>query len=236
MKYPINVVIDFDSTFVSVESLEEFAQMCLKDNPKRESILLKMREITKLGMEGKIPFHQSLSQRFALFTPSKKQLEAFIRKLTKYITPSIRANKAFFKENADHIYIISGGFVDYIYPIVKPFGILRGHILANTFTYNKNGEINGYDKSNPLAKTRGKVVTVKKLKLNNLTVIGDGYTDLEIKKQGVADRFYAFTEHISRAPVTKEADAILPNFDAFLFRINHMAPYLPDKQNESSSS
>ncbi len=215
----MNVVIDFDSTFVSIESLEEFALMCLKDNPNKDSILHKMREITKLGMEGKIPFHQSLSERFALFTPSKLQLEAFTRKLTKYITPSIRANKSFFKENADHIYIISGGFADYIYPVVKPFGILRDHILGNTFTYNKKGEITGYDTSNPLAKARGKVVTVKKLKLNNLVVIGDGYTDLEIKKEGAADRFYAFTEHISRAPVTEEADAILPNFDEFLFRI-----------------
>lgn len=221
MKHPMNIVIDFDSTFVSVESLEEFAHMCLKHNPNRDSILLKMREITKRGMEGKIPFHQSLSQRFALFTPSKQQLEVFTRKLAKYITPSICANKGFFKENADHIYIISGGFADYIYPVVKPFGILRDHVLANTFTYNKKGEIIGYDTSNPLAKAGGKVATVKRLRLNNLVVIGDGYTDLEIKKEGAADRFYAFTEHILREPVTKEADAILPNFDEFLFRIKH---------------
>jgi D-3-phosphoglycerate dehydrogenase len=106
----MNVVIDFDSTFVSVESLEEFALMCLKDNPNKDSILLKMREITNRGMEGKIPFHQSLSERFTLFTPSMKQLEVFTRKLAKYITPSIRANKSFKKMLI--VYILFRGFAN----------------------------------------------------------------------------------------------------------------------------
>lgn len=219
MEQDTHIVIDFDSTFVSVESLEEFALLCLKDNPHKVTILEQMREITRMGMEGKIPFNESLSKRFQLFKPTHKHLDLFIKKLRAHITPSIKNNRQFFKDNTKQIYIISGGFFDYIYPVVKSYGILPDHVLANRFTYNKNGEITGYDVDNPLAQPKGKVAVVKKLKLKNLIVIGDGYTDLEIKKHGAADVFYAYTEHISRDNVVTLADAVLPNFDEFLYRI-----------------
>jgi D-3-phosphoglycerate dehydrogenase len=48
-------------------------------------------------------------------------------------------------------------------------------------------------------------------------VIGDGYTDFEIKESGLANKFYAFTENVSRPKVTSQADHIAPSFDEILY-------------------
>ena len=203
----LNFIIDFDSTFVEVESLETLAEIALSGKNNKNKILDRMRKITKGGMEGKIPFEKSLSSRIKLLQASKKD-----------ITPSIRRNREFFKRYKDQIYIISGGFKDYIEPVFSPYGIKSDHILANTFTFNSKDQIIGYDAKNDLSKSGGKVQKIKSLKLDGkVYVIGDGYTDYEIKKAGLADKFFVFVENIKRDIVTEQADYILPNFDEFLY-------------------
>jgi len=48
-------------------------------------------------------------------------------------------------------------------------------------------------------------------------VIGDGYTDYQIKAAGLANKFFAFTENIHRENVVQAADHITPSFDEFLY-------------------
>ena len=50
-----------------------------------------------------------------------------------------------------------------------------------------------------------------------IQVIGDGYSDAVTKEAGVAHKFFAYTENISRDKTTKNADHIAPNLDEFLF-------------------
>ena len=107
MKY---FIIDFDSTFVKSEGLEVLAAVSLKNNPDNKIIVKKIKEITHLGMEGKIPFPESLDRRLNLLKANKRHLEETIKILKKNISPSIQRNKNFFKKNQKNIYIISGGF------------------------------------------------------------------------------------------------------------------------------
>ena len=98
--------------------------------------------------------------------------------------------------------------------------ILYKFILApekrSNFFFDENEKIIGFDKKNPLSKTKGKVEIVKNLKLNGtIHVLGDGYTDFEIKKDGYADYFYLFIENIKRESLTKNADFLVKSFDHF---------------------
>jgi membrane carboxypeptidase/penicillin-binding protein PbpC len=163
MKTPEYYIIDFDSTFIKIEALDALSFVALKNNPKKDEIVAKISDITKLGMEGAISFPVSLSRRLALFKANKTHIESLIKVLKKNISPSIARNKTFFKKNADSIYIISGGFKEYITPLVKPFGISEKHILANSFTFDKKGDISGYDEKNLLSQKNGKAKQVKKL-------------------------------------------------------------------------
>ena len=68
-----------------------------------------------------------------------------------------------------------------------------------------------------LSKSGGKVNILKELKLRGeVHVIGDGYTDYEIKKEGLANYFYLFIENIKRESVVKSADYLLKSLDQFI--------------------
>lgn len=211
-------VIDFDSTIIKTEGLDELAEIILKENPQKEKILAQIKQITNLGMEGKIGFTESLKKRLSLLQINKSHIEKLIKVLKKQITRSVLLNKKFFTANKNRIYIISGGFIEYIAPVVEKIGIRKTQILANSFKFDNKGEVTGIDETNPLCKTGGKIKTVKKLNIQGeIIVIGDGYTDLEIKQSGAAHYFYAFIENVNRENITQKADKIIKSFDEFLF-------------------
>lgn len=211
-------IIDFDSTFVRTEGLEELAVLSLKNNPEKEKIIKQIKELTNQGMEGRIPFDKSLDMRLKLIQAHKSLFKLLVKSLKKKISTSVLRNKKFFKKFKDNIYIISGGFFEFIYPVVSEFGIEKEHVLANRFIYNKKGMIIGFDKSNLLAQKGGKVKAVRALDLKGeIHIVGDGYTDFEIKQMGIAKQFTAFTENVIREPVIEKADHIAPNFDEFLY-------------------
>src|SRR5438128_2084362 len=107
-------IIDFDNTFIKSEGLEELAAIALKNNPQQETVLEKIKELTTLGMEGKIPFEESLNKRLELLKANRQDVEKLAAHLKKNISDSILRNKKFFKTFKDNIYIISGGFKDFI--------------------------------------------------------------------------------------------------------------------------
>lgn len=207
-------LIDFDSTFIRCEALDKLAEFALANNPKKLFLLEKIKMITCAGMEGKITFHQSLRKRLAIIKPKKKDLFRLTVFLKTEVSKSINKNKLFFIQNQHHIYIISGGFKEYIWPVIKSFGIKKNHLLANQFILNKKGEICDYDKKNPLTKTGGKVIAVKLLNLkNNVYIIGDGYTDYQVKQAGLAKKFIAYCENVKRKKVAALADLTVQSFD-----------------------
>jgi D-3-phosphoglycerate dehydrogenase len=214
-------IIDFDSTFVSVETLDELAKIVLENNPHKEKIVKEISEITAAGMEGKITFPESLSKRLSLLPITKDAIEKLIALVSHKITPSVERNKEFFQLYSDYIYIISGGFKEYIYPIVQKYGIKKDHVLANTFIFDKKGHVIGYDTNNLLAQVNGKAKQVKALQLQGeIHIVGDGVTDYEAKKQGQADSFFAFIENVKRDVVLQKANIVVSNFDELLFMYN----------------
>jgi len=211
-----NFIIDFDSTFVSVESLDELAKIALQNNPDRNRILQQIELITKKGMDGTLSFDVSLEARLKMFKPTIEDIKQLVSLLKNSITSSFMKNKNFIRKYRDKIYIISGGFKDYIVPIVSDFGIAEDHVLANTFIV-KNNSVTDFDKKNYLVQSKGKVKAVKSLKLSGkIVVIGDGYTDYEIKKEKAADQFVAFIENIRREKVVRLADKVINRFDEFI--------------------
>tara|TARA_B100000029_G_scaffold142721_1_gene137953 strand:- start:1415 stop:2059 length:645 start_codon:yes stop_codon:yes gene_type:complete len=206
-------IIDYDSTFIKVESLDELFMI---SNGPDKNTKKKFTEITRLGMEGKISFSESLNKRIKLINSNKDDIHKTIKKLDKQISASFKKNISFLRENSENIVIISSGFHELIDPIVLKYGIKKENIYANRFLY-ENEKIIGYDKNNPLSKSHGKVKIIKELNLKGVIhVIGDGYTDYEIKKEGLANYFYLFTENIKRESVAKSADYLLKSLDQFI--------------------
>ncbi len=215
-------VIDFDSTFTKVEALDVLGEISLVGRPDRNDALDQIKTITDRGMAGELSFTESLELRLKLLRAHRNQLPALIEILTGKISDSFQRNKEFLAENADHIYIVSNGFREFIVPVVASLGIQADHVLANTFVYDDEGNIVDFDRSNPLSANGGKPQVIRGLHLDGeVYVIGDGYTDYEIRESGAADRFYAFTENVLRPRVVEKADFIAPSLDEFLYH-NHL--------------
>lgn len=211
-------IIDFDSTFTQVEALDELARISLHDHPNREGIYRSIEDLTNAAMEGKMSFRESLTARVQLLEADKNHLKQLISHLKTKVSASFSRNKTFFKKHADDVLIVSGGFKEFIIPVVSSYHIPKENIYANTFLFDDSGKIIGYDENNPLSNEGGKVTLLKDLKLQgDIYGIGDGHSDFQLKEFGMIKKFYAFTENIERKTVAEKADHITPSFDEFLY-------------------
>ncbi|WP_443945062.1 HAD-IB family phosphatase [Pedobacter sp. AW1-32] len=211
-------IIDFDSTFTQVEALDELARISLKKHPEREIIFQKIEDYTNQAMEGKLSFSESLAQRIKLLEANEEHLKELIKFLKKKVSKSFSRNADFFKKHADDVLIVSGGFKEFITPVVSQYHIKKENIYANTFVTTGDGNIIDYDHANPLSEEGGKVKLLQHLKLEGeLFGIGDGYSDFQLRESGLINKFFAFTENIARQSIVEKADHITPSFDEFLY-------------------
>jgi D-3-phosphoglycerate dehydrogenase len=214
------LVFDFDSTFTQVEGLDELAAIALQGQPDQAERVAAIKALTDRGMAGEIGFQESLAQRLALLGAHQRHLAPLVAHLQTKVSESIRRNGDFFRQHAARIYVVSSGFREFIEPVVAEFGIGASHVLANTFTFDAEGNITGCDPDNVLSRDGGKIQQLRDLQLDGpVYVLGDGYTDYQIREAGLAKRFYAYTENVSRPSVVAHADEVLPTFDEFLYQL-----------------
>ena len=212
-------IIDFDSTFTKVEALDELGELSLEGDPEKERVLQQVKQLTDSAMAGESSFAEGLRKRLALLRAHQRHLPHLILRLQDKVSESVRRNKEFLTEYSDHIFIVSSGFKEFITPIVTEYGIKEENIYANTFKLDENGNITGFDEENVLSLDKGKIKLLEKLALSgDVYVIGDGYTDYEIKEAGLANKFYAFTENVARESVLAKAEHIAPSLDEFLYQ------------------
>ncbi len=224
MKTQETFIFDFDSTFIKVEALDVLCEIIYENNSTGQQVLTEIQRLTDLGMEGKLSLKESLSKRIELLQANRDHLGRVIESLKAMVSESVMRNRNFFKVNAENIYIISNGFREIIVPIVQEFGIKADHVLANTFRFDHDGKIIGFDEKDELCENQGKVKKIKSLQLEgDVIMIGDGYTDYETLEGGVVSKFYAFTENVSRSIVIENASKTAPSLDEILYDLSYKA-------------
>ena len=211
-------IFDFDSTLVRIETLEALAEIALADAPDAAVRKAEIAALTEQAMGGQVDFGTALKRRLELLAPSRAHVEALADRILDEATASIRRNVDFFEKHADRIYILSGGFREIIAPLAKRLSIAEDHVLCNDLVYDENDRATSADTNNPLSRDGGKPEVIRSLKLEGpVIMVGDGWNDAEVKLEGAADRFYAFTEVVSRPKVVEVADATAASLDEVLF-------------------
>jgi len=220
------LLIDFDSTFVTVESLELLAEISLRERnvDDREARLAAVRDLTLRAMAGRLAFAEALARRFELLQPRAEQLPVLVNELRTRVSPSFRRHDGFLRRNAGRIYIVSAGFHDFIAPVVGDYGIAPEHVLANRFIHRSDGTLD-FDADHPLAADGGKIAVVKALGLSGPAVaIGDGISDLALGTSDVCTDFLAYTETVERPEVIRNARRTAADFDAVLAALGAAEP------------
>tara|TARA_A100001011_G_scaffold103869_1_gene109885 strand:- start:11744 stop:12421 length:678 start_codon:yes stop_codon:yes gene_type:complete len=204
------IILDFDSTIIKDETLDKIAlyKSNISDKKKQEII-----NITNLAMEGKIEFSEALKKRINLLSINKSDIIK-VSELLKYrLSDSFNKQTNYIRSNLDTIYIISGGFKEIIYNVVKDIGIKENHIYANEFLYDSYKKVIGVVKTNCMSCENGKIKALENLDLKNgAYIIGDGYTDYQMRQVKGVKAFICFTENITRSNVCEKADFVAPSF------------------------
>ena len=217
-----SLFIDFDSTFVKVETIDEIARVTLQDNPDKDHIVKKISNITNQAMSGLMDFPTALEQRLEILSIANETIKRVTSEIMTLVSDSFTEHKDFIKDNASNIWIISGGFTDVIAPIVESYGISENHVLANKFTLDGEKVI-GCDKDNFLFQDKGKIKAINSVEtLNPRIMIGDGYTDLEVYLEGACEEFICYTENISRKTVLDNTKYSASSFGEILDILYHI--------------
>ena len=208
-------VFDFDSTLVDFETLERLAEIALEGRPDAAAVQLEIERLTDLAMAGELPFAEALTQRLALLPLTRGHIDQLAEDAVRRLTPSVERNRTFFRDNADRLVIVSGGFREVIAGVAGSLGVPPGRVIANDLVYD--GERVAGVADSPLLAPFGKAGALKALLLPRpVVMVGDGWTDAEVKQAGVADRFYAFTEIVRRERAVAAADAEVRSIDELL--------------------
>lgn len=213
MLRPPQLVLDFDSTLVTVEGLDHLHAHAVADAPDRAEREARFRRITDRGMAGEVEFADSLAARLELLRATRAQVRQVAEELTDRITPSALRGRHRLQRHADRIWVVSGGFRELILPTLRALGLRQDHVRAHSFLWTSEGITDGFDPESPLARG-GKAAALRELALEGpVWVVGDGATDLELRELGLAHRFLAFVENRNRPTVVARADAVLASFD-----------------------
>jgi len=214
------LVFDFDSTLVQDEGLDELFLHSLEGAPDRDALVDAFRGVTDRGMEGALPYEESLRLRMEVLRAGTAHVEETARRLADRLTPSVERHRDFFRDPSREIHVVSGGFHELILPTAGRLGIPPERIHAQRFRFDGD-QIAGIDPGTPLARG-GKPEAVRLLGVppGDLWIVGDGATDLEIRDLGYALTFVAFTENRRRDPVVQAADHEATSMEDLLTLLN----------------
>ena len=199
---------DFDSTLINAETLDLIAS----NKNLKDFEIEKIKEITNQAMNGEISFNKALNERLKILKINQNDVFEIKNQIHAKINKSILDNISFFTQNT--CYIISGGFREIIQPVADILKIPFEKVFANNLIFDQQFEHFILDNENPLAHNKGKSHVINQLDFKeNQIMIGDGYTDLEVKLENPKIKFYAYTEVVYRNNIVIQADKVVSNLN-----------------------
>tara|TARA_Y100001935_G_C17212836_1_gene461020 strand:- start:100 stop:747 length:648 start_codon:yes stop_codon:yes gene_type:complete len=210
------IIIDFDSTFIVDETLDFMAKNL------HRNVQIEIKKITDRAMNGELDFNSALIERTRKLKIHKSELSNIIESLKKRVSPSFISNKKYINSISENIFIISGGFKEIIIPIVRDYGIKQSHVYANEFIFDDDEMISGINEKLEMSQSDGKNRILETIDLSKgAYVVGDGITDLKMKKVSGIKSFICYVENINRTEISKKADFIASNFNEVIKIISH---------------
>ena len=210
-------IFDFDSTLVAAEALDELAEIALAGDPGRETRLARIREITAMGMDGRMSIERSLGERLAMLALRPHMLPPLVDRLAARFAPSVWQGRGRLSAMADRVWVVSGGFHEWVEPVIARLGLRTTQVIANRLRPTASGLLELDPAASPCAVDSGKATAIEAANLGRPRVmVGDGMTDWRVRELGACERFVCFTEVVRRDPVASKADVVAGSLDAVL--------------------
>lgn len=206
-----NVILDFDSTIMTLESIEVILEGILIAALDGNEKMAQIKVLTDKGMAGEISFGECLKGQLGIAKPHFRDIERFVE---AHCPSSIsRDMKELVEEclsKGINVYILSGGFSDVIYPFADYLGIPRENVHAVNVNWNDNGSFDCVCRANKFGDS--KLIGARKIAncfKERTLAIGDGFTDYELYQEGIVSDFVAYAEHAERKAVLAVAPKVV---------------------------
>lgn len=189
------IAFDCDSTLSSIEGVEEIAS----GHPQLE-------ELTRRAMAGEIALEDVYAQRLEWVRPGREDLLRVGRRYVETRLPHADELIAALRELGKRVVIVSGGLLPAVRVLAEALGVPATDTFAVDVEFHEDGSYRDFDRSSPLARSKGKPELVRELRAATpgpWALVGDGATDLEAAPE--LDRFVAFGGVERRAAVFDRA-------------------------------
>ena len=71
----MNLIFDFDSTIIKIETIDLISSISLNLHPQKNNIVNNIQKITNQAMEGKISFDKALNMRIKMIQANKDHIK-----------------------------------------------------------------------------------------------------------------------------------------------------------------
>jgi len=230
-----NIIFDFDSTIINAEGNELLVQSALQRVPagEREVKQQRLLDYTIKATNGEIPLSEAMRGRFALAEITMEDINRVAAEITKTINPMIHETIVDLQKRGKNIIVFSTSIEQIVLPVTQKLGIAGENVFTNTLKTDNTGKILGVLEENPLFMSLGKVYVAELLKsqgrlVDGTAIIGDGYSDLAVKKNNIAEMFVYYSGTVDREEIRLQADFTVDKFDQLLPLLSSTAEYSQD--------
>jgi len=193
-----SVVLDCDSTLVTVEGIDLLAE----GHEERVAAL------TRQAMEGIRPLEEVYGERLALAAPSRDAVERlgerYVDALVEDAADVLEALRWLEKE----VRVVSGGLRPPVERLARAVGLGADAVAAVDIRFAADGSYAGFDESSPLVRGDGKAEVIRGWRLPRPSLlVGDGASDLAARP--AVDAFVAYAGVVRRESVVAGADHLI---------------------------
>jgi len=140
--------------------------------------------------------------------PTSASVEDLMAKDPLDLTPGMADLIALLQARGTHVYLVSGGFEQMIFPVADRLRIPRERVFANRILFAPDGSYSGFDETAPTSRSGGKARVLSARREAHgykcMVMVGDGATDLEARPP--ANCFIGYGGIAVRSKVEMHAD------------------------------
>ncbi|MEX2581847.1 MAG: HAD-IB family phosphatase [Gemmatimonadota bacterium] len=193
-----SIVFDCDSTLASIEGIDELAAERIEE----------VSDLTDAAMRGEVALEEVYGRRLEIIRPTRGQVEELGRLYRERMVPDARETVTALIWLGKDVRVISGGLRPPVEKLARALGLPTTAVAAVGIEFGPDGAYASFERSSPLARSRGKPDVVRAWSLRRpALMVGDGATDAEARSE--VDCFAAYMGVAYRENVASRADVVL---------------------------